>query len=178
MKAKKMIACGALTLALTAALAGCATNAQVPTVKEGRFNFHITYEENGEEKVYNGVYVCKFEGVYVSVYGTGRDWSGYLENGDEYAMVPLQTNDDGTIYMDLGFYPEYFMSDPDYPVEDPTPRMFLIFHSDDPSVTSMEWDLDFEKEYGIKLISCTYDPPVENTYKEKLSCASCHFGIN
>ena len=29
----------------------------VPSVKEGRFNFSFTYEINGEEKNYSGVYV-------------------------------------------------------------------------------------------------------------------------
>ena len=37
---------------------GCATKMPLPEVREGRFDFSITYEVNGEEITYTGVYVC------------------------------------------------------------------------------------------------------------------------
>ena len=70
----------------TVILSSCALKKMpVPSVKEARFNFSFTYEINGEEETYSGVYVCKYDGTYASVFGfgTGVDWIGYVENVGE-----------------------------------------------------------------------------------------------
>ena len=49
-----------LSLSLLITLAGCG-KAPDPTIKEGRFDFSVTYEMGGEVKTLSSVYVCEFE---------------------------------------------------------------------------------------------------------------------
>ena len=44
---------------LTTLLSGCYAKVPMPKIKEGRFDFSVTYEINGEQTTYNGVYVCE-----------------------------------------------------------------------------------------------------------------------
>ena len=180
MKKKRIAVIFVVIMLITMLFSGCLANVPVPKIKEGRFDFSVTYEINGEERTSTGVYVCKYEGSYLSVYGSGRDWKGYVENGDEWAMVAIHTNDDGVLYVELGFYPEYFMSDPDSVYyETPVPRLCFIYHSDDPDVISSTADEEeIFNTYGVKLTGYTYADPIENSYDKKFGCVSCHFGIN
>ena len=139
MKIVKVVAVMVFIVMLSAVLTGCAIKMPVPSIEKAEFDFSITYEINGEIKTYNGVYVCEFEGVHKSLYGNYRDWKGYIKDvpDGEYSVVALETNKQGTIYVDLGFRAEYFMSDPDYAEEEaPTPKLYIMFHSDDPDVSS------------------------------------------
>ena len=163
-------------------LSGCAvTKMPVPSVKEGRFNFSFTYEINGAEETYSGVYVCKYDGSYASAFGlgTGVNWIGYVENVGENPEIAIHTNDDGVIYVGLWFYPGYFMADPDYfDYEAPSANLFIVYHSDDPENITISSDLDFMAEYGVRLISYTYDKPIENSYEDKLTFGRLDFNIN
>lgn len=168
----------ALFMMLTLFLSGCVASVAVPTVKEGRFDFSITYELHGEEKTYEGTYICRFDGAYVSCVGNGRDWTGYMEDGNE-TEIAIETNEYGVLYIGLGFYPEYFMSDPDYEgASIPEPTLFLIYHSDDPDCISIDRESDFLEVYGIRIIDYHYAEPMENKYQEKLSFGRFEFGIN
>lgn len=161
---------------------GCAVTMPIPSVKEAKFDFSVTYEIDGEVKTYSGKYVCEFEGTYKTLAGEGRRWNGYVENvGDgEYCVIPVATNEDGTIYIDLSFMPEYYMSDPDWeyygnPV--PKPILYIVYHSDDQDVTGSESEGLFEK-YGARIVSYEYPEPIENEYEKKLSWADFEFTIN
>ena len=77
-------------------LVGC-VKVPEPSVKEGRFDFSVTYEVDDEIITYSGVYVCKYEGAYVSLVGDGRDWSGYVEGCLE--EIAIDNNEDGVIYI-------------------------------------------------------------------------------
>ena len=35
------------------------------TIKKAQFNFSVTYEIDGEEKIYSGIYVCEYDGIYL-----------------------------------------------------------------------------------------------------------------
>ena len=62
MRKLKIWIVASLVLLSTLFLSGCAVaKMPVPSVKEGRFNFSFTYEINGEEKNYSGVYGCKYD---------------------------------------------------------------------------------------------------------------------
>ena len=163
-------------------LSGCALKKMpVPSVKEGRFNFSFTYEINGEEETYSGVYVCKYDGAYASAFGlgTGVDWIGYVENVGEEPEIAIHTNDDGVIYVGIWFYPGYFMADPNYrDYSEPSANLFIVYHSDDPDDITISSDLDFMAEYGVRLISYTYDKPIENSYEDKLTFGRLDFNIN
>ena len=180
MKKIKLFICVVLVTMFTSLFSGCAAVVLLPKVKEGRFNFSVTCEINGEEKTYSGVYVCKYDGAYKTFVGEGINWNGYIENSEENGVIPIQTNDDGVIYIDLCFVPEYFMDDPDAILFDvPTPSLYIIYHSDDPEVSSYETDAEIiAATYGVKLISYKYADPIENTFKERVTFVDFEPTIN
>ena len=180
MKKIKLFMCVVLVTMFTSLLSGCAAVVLLPNVKEGRFNFSVTYEINGEEKTCSGVYVCKYDGAYKTLAGEGIDWKGYVENSEENGVIPIQTNDDGVIYIDLHFVPEYFMGDPDAILYDvPAPALYMVYHSDDPEVSSYETDQEIlATNYGVRIISYDYADPIENTFEEKFTIVDFEPTIN
>ena len=152
----------------------------VPSVKEGRFNFSFTYEINGEEKNYSGVYVCKYDGSYVSAFDTGDGvvWTAYVEGVGEEPEIAIHTNDDGVIYVGFWLYPGYFMADPNYLDYTPDANLFIVYHGDGPNGMKISSDIDFMAEYGIRLISYTYDEPIENSYEYKRTFGRLDLNIN
>ena len=171
MKKMKFFVCVVLVAMFTALFSGCLARVSIPEEKEGRFEFSVTCEINGEVQTFSGFYVCKYDGAYKTLVGKGIDWEGYIENNDNNGMIPIQTNDDGVIYIDLYFVPEYFMDDPDAILYDvPTPALVMVYHSDDPDVSSYETDAEIlEASYGVKIISYKYADPIKNTFKEKIT---------
>ena len=66
MKKQKRLVGIALLMASSSLLSGCAvTKFPVPEVKKAQFNFSVTYEIDGEEKIYSGIYVCEYDGIYL-----------------------------------------------------------------------------------------------------------------
>jgi hypothetical protein len=180
MKKIKILVITLLITVFSSLLSGCVAKVPLPEIKEGRFNFSVDYKINGEVKTYSGVYVCKYVGAYKTLLGEGVDWEGYIENNDENGIIPIHTNEDGVIYIDLYFVPEYFMGDPDAICYDvPVPVLYMVYHSDDPYVSSYENDPEIlETNYGVKLISYKYDDPIENTFKEKITVVDFEPTIN
>ena len=153
-----------LVLLISLALTSCGLNVPRPEIKEGRFNFSVTYEYNGEAKTVSGVYVCKYDGVIW--YNPNRDpfvhWEESFEGDgvNEYGDIPIcNTDDGGEIFISLFMYPEYFMGDPEYANAKPLIRAELCYPDDQIG------DPDILTEYGVKLISYEYDEPIENVYK-------------
>ena len=171
MKKIKWFICVVLVAMLSSILSGCAAVISIPEIKEGRFDFSVTCEVNGEEKTFSGVYVCKYDGAYKTLAGEGVEWEGYVENGEKNGVIPVQTNDDGVIYIDLYFVPEYFMDDPDaICYEVPAPSLYMVYHYDDPDEVSYETDEEIiATRYGVKLIGYKYADPIKNTFKEKFT---------
>ncbi len=178
---KKLKLClGMFLAALTTILfSGCAVRVGVPEIKEGRFDVSVTYEINGEEKTYTCVYVCKYDGVTTTLLGSSIEWEGCIENEEEYWDMPIHTNEDGTIYLNFGLFPEYFMNDPNAVYyEAPSPNLFMVYNDsteDMSHITSEEEDI---LQYGVKLISYEYAAPIENTFKEKLTFSRFEPSIN
>lgn len=96
-------------------LSFCFTSCEVepaPKIKEGRFNFSITYEEWGEAKTVSGVFVCEYAGRSFTLEGGDftRDWEGSVEGVENlhdtfYATVRVgETNDGGEILLNLGVF--------------------------------------------------------------------------
>jgi hypothetical protein len=154
----------------------CVAKVPTPRIKEGRFDFSVDYEINGELKNYSGTYICKFDGAYASLAGKGRDWNGYVEDGIQ-TEIAVETNEHGTIYLDLGLYPEYFMSDPDYlGSRAPEPSLYMIYHTEDLGDLDIDGELDFFAIYGVRIVGYEYPQPIQNIYDEAFS--RCDFGIN
>lgn len=160
---KKIFVSLIAVLLLSFFLTSCGLNVPRPEIKEGRFNITVTYEHSGEVKEASGVYVCKYDGVVW--FNVNRDsfvnWEESFE-GDikEGGIIPIcSTNDGGEIFISLLLYPEYFMGDPDYAEYTPLIRAELFY--DDDQID----DADVIAGYGVKLIDCKYDKPIENTYR-------------
>ena len=59
----KRILCTVLLVALVLMLTSCGLQVPRPEVKEGRFNFSVTYEISGVTNTFSAVYVCEFNGT-------------------------------------------------------------------------------------------------------------------
>ena len=133
-----------------------------PEIKEGEFDFALTYEVDGEAKKIEGTYVCKFEGVNKALDGVGRKWTGYIKGHEESTSYALKTTDEGVIKVDLDICADFFMSDPNYQnmksSDDPKPEPFVYITADDLHYDNYEGD-------DVKIISFEYDAPIENIYK-------------
>ena len=150
---------------------GCAVKYPVPEVKEGRFNFSVTYLINGEEKNYSGVYICKYKGIHVTLVGSSRMWDGYIDGTDNWGLIEIQeTNDGCVIYIDLGFYPQYFMSDTEYNDQIPKPSLLVEYINEETGGMRLFGDEEeiFAK-YGVKIISYDYAEPIENSFENEWS---------
>ena len=179
MKKKLIVVCVIFVVILTAVLNMFIAKMPIPEIKEGCFDFSVTCEINGEEETFSGVYVCKYDGAYKTLAGEGIEWEGYVENSEENGVIPVQTNDDGVVYIDLYFVPEYFMGDPDAILYDvPAPALYMVYHSDNPDESSYATEEEVIANYGIRIISYDYADPIENTFEEKLTFARFEPTIN
>lgn len=177
MKRLKIIAIVFSMILATTLFSGCMAKLPIPSVKEGRFDFSVTYEIDGEVKTYSGVYVCKFDGVLTTFLGSGLEWKGYIENAE--IDVPIQNNEDGVVYINFGFFPEYFMGDPSTVYyEQPQPNLFMIYHDSNPDMLHITGEEEIIESYGVRLIGYEYADPIENTFKEKLSFSRFEPSIN
>lgn len=178
MKRLKIILIAILLAMIAALLSGCVVKAPIPDVKEERFNFSVTYEVDGEERTYSGVYVCEYDGVRTSFLGSGLEWKDRIEN-EKDVDIPIHTTEEGVIYINLGFFPDYFMGDPSaIYYEAPVPNLFIVYSDstfDDMHISS---DEEIIAELGVRLISYEYDEPIENTFEEKLSFSRFEPSIN
>lgn len=190
MKKRKLLTlCMALMVACTPMFAGCeqkfedalifALNgfqkAPEPTVKEGRFNFSVTYELGGEVKTMSSVYVCKFKAAGLWLSGAYVEWESYIEDPAIATLPPennenliiLETNEDGTIYLDLVLRPGYFMAEPSWKDRGGEPYIYIKYNESAAELkgTYGSEDIEVLESYGVKLISYEYAAPIENIYK-------------
>ena len=163
-------------------LTGC-SKTPVPTVKEGRFNFSVTYEVDGVQETVSSVFVCKYVKVVKTLEGGYREWDSYIEDSALSARLEktrgyllLKTINDGEIFLNLDLSAEYFMADPDFidlnentdePSKTISPYVFIEYTSAkyEEIAESYSRDVTVLENYGVKIISFEYDPPIENTYK-------------
>lgn len=149
-------------------LSSCANDVPKPQVRAGEFDFSVTYEVTGEEKTISGVYVCKFVRAEANLTGHNRIWKSYIKDSDikDENRYELLTNEDGTIYLDLGLYDTYFMSDPFYDGDEPEAYAFIVYHdecAEEKGYFSTEPEV--LESYGVRVISFEYDDPIENHYE-------------
>lgn len=162
-----------LILSLSLLLSGC--GAPEPRIKEGRFNFSITYEVGGEQETISSAFICKFKEAGRSFGGYYISWDSYIEDEEIEALFPeynynciiLETNEYGVVYLDLNLHAEYFMSEPGYEeIRDFIPYVYILYNEafkeekgygdDDPTVLA---------SYGVRIVSYSCDKPIENIYK-------------
>ena len=173
---KKILRVFLFMLLAAVVLSGCTVSVPRPAVTEGRFDFSVTYEVNGEEKTISGVYVCKFVKATASMNGLYREWDGYIEGSDiaDENRYEILKNEDGVIYLDIGLDPMYLMSDPFYSpgmshaeVDGVPTASFMIVYHDEISQEMGGFSVDpaLLESYGVKIISYEYDAPLDNIYE-------------
>ena len=180
MKNKKIIFSGVaagfvlvllVSVLIAASFTGVFTRVPRPEIKEGEFDFALTYELDGETKKIEGTYVCKFEGTSRAIDGVGRHWKGYIKGHEDFTDYEIKTTDEGVIKIDLDICSEFFMSDPNYQnmksSDDPKPEPYVYITSGDDSIEDPANEVTFSLYEGddIKIISFEYDPPIENIYR-------------
>lgn len=180
MKKKKITFLGValgfvLGLLVSALIAGSFTGVFLsvpkPEIKEGEFDFALTYEVDGETKKIEGTYVCEFKGISRQLDGVARQWKGYIKDHDNFTTYDIKTTDEGVIKVDLDICADFFMSDPDYQYmknsDDPKPEPYIYITSGDPTIEDPANEVSFALYEGddVKIISFEYDEPIENIYK-------------
>ena len=113
---KRIIGALLLVAVLSAMLAGCGLTVPRPEVKSGEFDVSVTYEENGESKTLDLVFVCEYEGIGWTLEGAHyRDWKGYFKGYGEGDVIEICTTEDGgKVALCILIYPEYFMGELGY----------------------------------------------------------------
>lgn len=151
---------------MLASIHGAFKTVAKPEIKEGEFDFALTYEVDGENKVIEGTYVCEFDGTNRAIDGVGRRWNGYIKDHDDFTNYEIKKTDDGVIKIDLNICSEFFMSDPQYQMivssEQTKPEPYIYITSGD-SADEATYAL-YEGD-DVKIISFEYDEPIENIYK-------------
>ena len=173
-----------IILALSfAAVSGSCAKALTPTIKEGRFNFSVTYEVVGSQKTISSIYVCEFVKVVKALDGSYIEWNSYIEDtelsnrlNENRGYLPLKTCEDGVIYRDFCLSAKYFMSDPSFgntnankgaTMSSIAPRVFIEYNEAKGEELGVWYSEDraILENYGVKIISYEYDAPIENIYK-------------
>ena len=156
-----------LVLFILGTLSSCGLDVPRPEVKNGEFDFSVTYEIGGEINTFSGVYVCEYVGTERGLYGYFRSWNGYFKDSETEEKLELGTTDDGgTIFLITGLYPEYFMGD-DTAGHDgaPTMKLMICYPENEHGETKVESDMKvIEEDYGVKIISYRFDEPIENSF--------------
>ena len=138
-----------------------------PVIREGEFDFVLTYEVDGEIDTIEGTYVCKFDKVEYYLDGISRQWIGYINGHEDSTAYALKTTDIGVIKVELDICPEFFMSDPHYKsnvnTDERKPEPYLYISTSDDAETEYKGNL-YEDD-DVKIINFKYDKPVKNEYK-------------
>lgn len=144
-----------------------------PAIKEGRFNFSVTYEHWGEPTTVSGVYVCEYAGRSFTLEGGNfsREWEGHIEGiahaGEIYnsAVLICKTDDGGEIFLDFSLSAAHMMGEPylaDAVIE---PCFFHEYSNEDrTSSESGASSQEIEELYGLRIVDYRYDAPIKNTF--------------
>ena len=161
---KRIFSLLALVLFVALLFTGCGIQVPRPETKYSEFDFSVTYEYKGEIKTVSGVYVCEYDGTawYLDG-GYSREWKGYIKGGMD-TLIEIDRIDDDVVWLDLEFYPEYFMSDPTWNWMGAPEPMFSIKVQGDEGIYFENDPEIIEKDYGAKIISYEYAEPIENSF--------------
>ena len=169
---KTQISALILALMMLCIFTGCEVE-PAPNIKEGRFNFSVTYEQWGEAKTVSGVFVCEYAGRSFTLDGGGfsRAWKGHIEgieNAEETynsAVLICTTDDGGEIFLDFSLSAPHMMGEPylaDAVIE---PRFFHEYSNEDRTSSESGADSqEIEELYGLKIVEYKYDEPIENSF--------------
>ena len=156
---------------LLLSLCSCGEISDPPKIKEGEFNFSVTYSVNGELTTISGVYVCEYAGLSWSLEGGdfSRSWEGHVEGLEVSSPAKYlvgTTGDGGNIYIALDLVAAVFMGEPDIGDGEPACPYLFVEYTDETDETAHSYDGDelIEEQFGIKIVSYEYDEPIVNSY--------------
>ena len=155
-----------LVLVLACMLVSCGLVVPRPEIKEGEFDFTVTYEYNGEIRTVSGVYVCEYDGIDWVLDGENhREWVGYVKDATTEEMIPLGVAEDGGIVeLNLVFTPEYFMGETHWEGDEPFAPMFTVRLEDSEGLRFENDAALIAQVYGARIVSYSYDEPIENSF--------------
>ena len=152
-----------LTLGLIAAVAAHFLTSMIkhPVIGEHDFDFSVTYNLDGETKILEGVYRCRFEGMSQGIDPLERIYSGvYLTDGSGKtdSIFPIAVKDGMELGLVVIFSDAYLMGDEDGSHHfDPylvvTDRDNIVF--DDPEMLA---------KFDAQIIGWEYPQSLENTF--------------
>ena len=165
---KRVFSAFVMAVLVAAMLTGCGLTVPRPEIKEGKFDFSVTYELNGENKTISGVYVCEYNGTdWALDGGSHRDWKGCIEGGSEDDCFEIGTTEDGgAINVCLDFDPDYFMGEDVVEYKGvPEPYLIVVYPmTEDGALTFINDAETVAEQYGAKIISHVYDEPINNSF--------------
>ena len=148
-----------------------------PQITYEEFPFSITYEVDGEIKIYEDTLVCEFDGF--KHYGTGgmrREWKSYLKSGNVNICL-LKTSDNDLTYeiSTTAGLPEYYMGDFKYG-QDSQDYEHVMHDERYLGYTEIKKDktlvksISMEKEevyerFKLRVIERKYSKPIKNKFK-------------
>ena len=162
---KKIICLLIALLLFSFGLTSCGLTMPRPEVKEGQFDVSVTYEVGGETRTLDLVYVCKYDGVKMTLEGSRyRAWNGHFEGYQDGDVINIFEADDGSrIVLNFLIYAEYFMGEPDYVDFHPEAKTERIYFED--GIEMIDYDQELiAKDFGVRIISIDYDEPIQNTF--------------
>ena len=154
-----------------------------PAIKQGSFNFSVTYEVDGQQETVSGVFVCEFVKAVSAIGGEYREWNSYIDDealeqrlAQTRGYLLLKNVEDGQIFLDLNLSAKYFMADPHYVVNgdfvdatnwEISPRLFIEYSDSKYAEIGLSYSEDVAvlESYGVKVVRFEYDSPVENVYE-------------
>ena len=163
---KKIIGFLLLTVMLVVMLTGCGLTMPRPEVKEGSFDFTVTYELNGEVKTVKDTYVCKYKGVSMTLEGISyREWKGAFNGGlTDDSIKICDTADGGEIVLAFLIYPEYFMGEPDYKEFKPSYDLAVYYYDENGYIIESIDDAEIIASHGVRFIGFEYSDSIENGF--------------
>ena len=176
MKIKKILTSIALTMVAMISMTGCIYHETSPRIKEGQFNFSVTYEMDGEIETITGVYIAKFVKIGQSYDCAYRVWDGYVDTEEvrnrleeDCTFMKLKTTQDGDIYLDFNLYPNYFLAEPGYEqIKGNEPDLYICYTDEvvEEKLVYREYDPEvLFDNYRVRVVSFEYDEPIENVYE-------------
>jgi hypothetical protein len=152
-----------------------------PTIKHGEFPFHLKYEMNGKTYDVNDTVVCDFDRIAVVSESIvkKRMWEEHLKSGTSRITILSENNVRSVvkpnridtkieIYYNYGSA-TFFMGDPSGSLSEKPQIKYIETYSERPNVTVIDATPftaeQLQKNFGIKIISLNYSPPIKNTFK-------------
>ena len=146
-----------------------------PEVATGEFDFSITYEYKGEVKTLSGVFECEYSGSTTVQGEHERYWDGIItyntpENTKDphiidqsdvtQTLLSVQPNMDAGYFMGDPLYDDYYL---EYGLEEIEPYIEYYDYKNDISLNEENQD-EILKSIGFKIIDCSYEEPIENSF--------------